>query len=392
MKRSFFKRFMVFLPFALLVMGIAMAQDSQFPELAKKVVNTSVGVKPGDVVVISGNARSIPLMEDLAIEAAMAGGMVQVFVDTDRLARTINAEVPEKYLKQEPKYLVNWIKEVDVWIATPDVEDYKASIAGVSQERLAQLNKSGEIVADALNSSKLKYLYIDLPSKADAALFQVPYADLEKMHWDAVNADYRQISDKGNQLKEMLEHASKVHITSAQGTDLTFSVHGRPIVVDAGIVSEAKSHGGVFQNRSVTLPGGSVSFAPVETSGEGKVFAIRERCRPDVQLVGASFDVRDGKITNFKAESGGECYQETMASYSGPKDMLGSVSIGLNPAMKVTEHYRPTAAAGMVWLGFGNNQLLGGKNDKPGGFTFPINNATVEIDGKTVIKDGQLVP
>jgi aminopeptidase len=160
--------------------------------------------------------------------------------------------------------------------------------------------------------------------------------------------------------------------------------------VDAGIVTQAKSPGNVFQYRAVTLPGGVLSFAPLVTSGEGKVFAIRERCRPDVQLVGASFDVRDGKIANFKAESGGECYQETMASYSGPKDILGSVSIGLNPAMKVTEHYRPNAAAGMVWLSFGNNELLGGKNNQPGGFNFPVNKATVDIDGKTVIRDGEL--
>lgn len=392
MKGFLFKGSTLLLPFALLFIGICPAQDNQFPALAKHIVDTSVSIKPGDVVVVYGGPRSIPLMEDIAIEAAMAGGMVQMLINTDRVARTINADVPEKYLQQQPKYMVDWIKDVDVWIAMPDVEDYPATIAGVSQERLAEINKSGEVIAGALNSSKLKFLYIDFPNKAEAALYQIPYPELEKMHWNAVNADYRQISDKGNQLKEMLEHCSKVRITSGKGTDLTFSLHGRPVIVDAGIVTEAKSRGDIFQNRSVTLPGGALSFAPIETSGEGKVFAIRERCRPDVQLIGASFDVRDGKIANFKADSGADCYQETMASYSGPKDMLGSVSIGLNPALKVTEHYRPTAAAGMVWLTFGNNELLGGKNDQPGSFNFPVNNATVEIDGKTVIKDGELVP
>jgi hypothetical protein len=80
-----------------------------------------------------------------------------------------------------------------------------------------------------------------------------------------------------------------------------------------------------------------------------------------------------------------------MAAYSGPKDVLGSVSIGLNPALKVSEDYRPLAAAGMVWISFGNNEIYGGKNLQPGGFTFPVTNATVEIDGKTVIRDGHLV-
>jgi aminopeptidase len=391
MKNYFMRGSILLLPFVLVCISICYAQDNQFPALAKKVVDTSVAVKPGDVVVVYGGPHTVPLMEDIAIEAAKAGGLVQMMINTDRVARAINADVPEQYLKQQPKYLVDWIKDVDVWIALPDLEDYPATIAGVSQERLAELNKSGEIVTDALNRSKLKFLYINFPTKSDAVLFHIPYPELEKMHWDAVDADYHQISDKGNSLKEMLEHSKNVHITSAKGTDLTFSLQGRTVIVDAGIVTAAKSGAEVFQNRAVTLPGGLVSFAPIETSGKGKVYAIRERCRPDVQLVGASFDVQDGKITNFKAEGGGSCFQETMASYGGPKDMLGSVSIGLNPALKVSNDYRPDAAAGMVWLSFGNNELLGGENNQPGGFTFPVTNATVDIDGKVVIKDGQLV-
>lgn len=45
----------------------------------------------------------------------------------------------------------------------------------------------------------------------------------------------------------------------------------------------------------------------------------------------------------------------------------------------------------MVWINFGNNELLGGNNKEAGGFTFPVTEATVEIDGKTVVKGGQLV-
>jgi leucyl aminopeptidase (aminopeptidase T) len=330
-------------------------------------------------------------MEEVAIEAAKAGGMVQMLLTTDRLTQAINADVPEQYLRQQPKYFVNWIKDVDVWIALPNVEDFAAVTAGVPQQRLAEIDKSGEVVTSALNSSKLRFLFINFPSKADAVLFHVPYPELEKMHWDAVSVDYRQISEKGNSLRQMLEQSKAVHISSANGTDLTFSLSGRSVAVDAGIVTDEKAQAKVFGNRAVTLPGGTVSFAPLETSGKGKVFVVRERCRPDVQLVGASFDVQGGEIANFRAESGADCFRETMAGYSGPKDMLGSVSIGLNPALKVSEDYRPDAAAGMVWISFGNNEVLGGKNDQPGGFPFPVRNATVEIDGKTVIRDGQLL-
>jgi aminopeptidase len=374
----------------LLSVGVSMAQDTRFPALARQIVSTSVAVKPGDVVVVSGGQHTIPLMEDVAIEVKKVGGMAQMMLNTDRLSRAINADVPEQYLNQQPNFLVDWIKTVDIWIALPDVEDGAAVVAGVPERRLAELDKAGEVVISALNSAKVRLLSINFPSKADAALYHLGYPELEKMHWDAVNADYQQISEKGNKLKRMLENAKQVRITSTKGTDLTFSLEGRPVAVDAGIVTEEKSQAKIFGNRAVTLPGGSVSFAPIETSGNGKVFVIRERCRPDVQLLDASLDVQKGRIANFQAKSGADCFRETMAGYTGSKDVIGSVSIGLNPALKVSEDYRPDAAAGMVWIYFGNNELLGGNNKQAGGFPFPVTNATVEIDGKTMVRDGQL--
>lgn len=375
----------------LLSVGVSWAQDSRFPALAHQIVSTSVKVKPGDVVVVYGGQHTIPLMEDIAIEVSKAGGMAQMLLNTDRMARAVNADVPEQYLSQQPNYLVDWVKAVDIWIALPDVEDAAKVVAGVPDRRLAELNKAGEVIVSALNSAKVRVLVINFPSRADAALYHLEYPELEKMHWDAVDADYRQISEKGNKLKQMLESAKQVRITSTKGTDLTFSLEGRPVVVDAGILTEEKSQAKIFGNRQVSLPGGSVSFAPIETSGNGKVFAIRERCRPDVPLLGASFDVQNGKIADFQAKSGADCFRETMAGYTGSKDVIGSVSIGLNPALKVSEDYRPDAAAGMVWINFGNNELLGGNNKQAGGFSFPVTNATVEIDGKTVVREGQVV-
>ena len=54
--------------------------------------------------------------------------------------------------------------------------------------------------------------------------------------------------------------------------------------------------------------------------------------------------------------------------------------------------FRPANAEGMVYIMFGSNYTLGGKNTVKGdaSYWFPITNATVKIDGKTVIRDGIL--
>ena len=84
-----------------------------------------------------------------------------------------------------------------------------------------------------------------------------------------------------------------------------------------------------------------------------------------------------------------------IAPFDGPKDVFGFFQIGLNPGARVIENpgdYRPLNAAGLVTIGIGDNVLQGGDNKVKGqgGFTFPIVNATVTVDDKTVVQNGKL--
>lgn len=363
----------------------------KYQKLARRVVITSAGVKPGEVVVIAGGAHTIPLMEALAIETAKAGGFVTMFLSTDRVIRAFNTEVPEQYLELQPRYFAEWLKHIDVWIDLPGEADSKAVAAGVSESRFAKIAKSGQIIGEMLNESKVRLLSIGFPTKEQAANIQVDFPTYEKMHWDAVNADYKSISEKGAELKKLLQGAKKIRITSPSSTDLSFTVADRPIYIDDGIVTPEEAQTKVFINRAAALPGGRVQFAPVETSANGKIVVPRMKCRY-APLTDIAFEFKNGKMQGFKAGKGAECFKEVMAPYAESKDILGSITIGLNPAFKSIESadYYPYNAAGMVWISTGENAMLGGTNKEPGGFFFPIVNATVRIDDKVIVKDGRL--
>ena len=159
-------------------------------------------------------------------------------------------------------------------------------------------------------------------------------------------------------------------------------------------MTDEKAKSKDFVTRVVSLPGGDIFAAPIETSANGKVVVPRDQCQFK-PLTQESFEFVQGHIEHFKAESGGDCYAKWMAPYDGPKDVFGYFQIGLNPDARVMESpgdYRPANAAGLVYIGVGDNQLLGGANKVTGGggFSFPIVNATVTIDGKTVVQDGKL--
>ena len=384
--------------FVLLVLGTvvvsgSIAEEAADPELARRIVNVSAGVNPGDVVVVAGGKHTIELMEALAIEVQKAGGMVSMFLNSDQVLHSFYADVPEKYLEQEPAYFAEWLKQIDVWIGLPGVENPKATFGDIPESRFAKAAKAGQLITNMLNESGVRVAVLGYPTEELAAVNELDFSIFEKMYWKAVNADYKRIAEFGNKIREILQEAKRVRVTSANGTDFTFSVGDRPIFVNDGIVTEEEAKGDMFLTRFASLPGGSVFLAPIESSANGRVVVPRDRCRFE-PLTGMSFEFKNGKMQNFQAEKGAECFEETLAPYTGPKDMFASFSIGLNPALEVIERdgdYRPSDAAGMVYISVGDNQLLGGTNKTQGGYNCPIVGATVEVDGKVIVKDGELV-
>lgn len=103
----------------LLLASPALGQN--YEQIAKQIVNTSAGVKPGDAVVITGGQFTMPLMEAVAVEVARAGGQPMMWVTTDKVARAVNMETPEAAIqasKSSPMLL-----QADVLITLPGLED-----------------------------------------------------------------------------------------------------------------------------------------------------------------------------------------------------------------------------------------------------------------------------
>jgi hypothetical protein len=113
-------------------------------------------------------------------------------------------------------------------------------------------------------------------------------------------------------------------------------------------------------------------------------------------LLNARFEFRAGKLTGFQADSGAACITNYLRSSPSPGDVFGGLSIGLNPALKAVEGgtgvgYRPWEANGAVVIFVGNNTDLGGRNVTPGSIPFWLPRATVEVDGKVVVRDGHVM-
>lgn len=370
----------------------ATAQDDT--KLAKQIAEVTAGVQPGDVVVVFGGKHTLPQMEAIAIEAQKAGGLVNMMINTDRVARSYWTEVDEEYLKLVPEYWNPWLGEVDVWIGLPAIEDPPKAFGDIPPERFALGSEGTQMFNDILNSTPLRGMFVAYPIEADARTNGISFDTWAEMQWAAMTADYGAISEAGKALAAKLRGAQKVKITSPAGTDLTFSMGNHRVFVDDGIVTPEEAGSEFFLERWTSLPSGLIFAAVDETSANGKVVVPTDRCQFK-PMTDVRFEVRDGDIEGFKAGENGSCFENAVAAYEGPATRLGSFSIGLNPKLKVMEDgdadYRPDEAAGMVELTFGDNQLLGGSNKTTGGFGFSITNATVTVDGEVIVRDGELV-
>lgn len=375
----------------LLLAGSAFGQN--YEQIAKQIVNTSAGVKPGDAVVITGGQFTMPLMEAVAVEVARAGGQPMMWVNTDKVARAENMETPEAAIqasKANPMLL-----QADVLITLPALEDARAVMQGMSPERGAKFSQvnAASGFTQKLDASKLRGVFVNYPSKSYAAGQKLDYTSYEQMIWSSIGADYSAIAGQAEQMKQLLATGKKMHITSPAGTDLTLDLAGRPVFADDGVVSAADQQEKLIVKRVANLPGGRLYGSVQESSATGRIAFANDDFSGGKSLKGFKADLKNGQVENIRAEEGADAFKTAMAAFGAPGMQVGYFSIGLNPGMKVddTKTYHPNTAAGMVFVGTGNNALLGGQNQAASGYYFPVVNATVDIDGKVIVRNGQLV-
>jgi leucyl aminopeptidase (aminopeptidase T) len=320
--------------------------------LARRIVRTSAQVKPGDAVVITGGKASIPAVEAVAIDVLMAGGIPQILLFSDRVTRSLLTEVPEPYLSQERSYFAKWIEPVDGWINVISPDEFFGPREGVAEQRLAKADEAYLLLTAATNQAGVRFIVVTHPTQREAERNGVPYSEFARMHWEAVRADYAQNAAQREALRRVLSGARRVRVTAPGGTDLSFSMGNRPVL--------------------------------------GRLVVPRDRCE-DEPVVNATLRMQNGRMRDFRAERGGECVHRLLAAYSGAKDRFGIFSIGLNPQLRVQGDFRLEDAAGMVGIGIGNNEIAGGENRTQSEWWFPVTRATVEVDGRMVVRDGQLV-
>src|SRR4051794_7441809 len=137
----------------------------RFDALAPMLVE-SAGIKPGDLVTISGGLLMVREMEALGVEVQKAGGRPMLLLDSPRLTRNLYTKVPEEYIAKLPtSYDKFAAQNVAVAFYLPNGEDFASLRQG---ERRAQVDealaKTDHATAPERDKGVTRSLFISIPT------------------------------------------------------------------------------------------------------------------------------------------------------------------------------------------------------------------------------------
>ncbi len=178
----------------------------------------------------------------------------------------------------------------------------------------------------------------------------------------AYDVDYKELSEKAHELKEIFDDASELQITTERGTDLTYNVEEQEAVVSDGVYREPATGG--------NLPGTEVYVPPKKKNVNGKIVIDGSmRTRHGTQLVNEPLEmtIQEGVVVAMNDTPESERLEETLrwaheqAKYPWGVRRIGEFGIGLNPNANVLGcTVLDEKAAGTGHVAIGSNHWFGG--------------------------------
>ncbi len=198
-----------------------------------------------------------------------------------------------------------------------------------------------------------------------------------------LDVDYEEMERITKRIANILTKGKEAIILSPAGTELRMSISGRKGLADTGINHKK----GDFSN----LPAGEAYIAPVEGKTEGKV--VIDGSMAGIGLLSSPLTLifKDGFVVDIKGKDKRKL--EKLISTVGKKGRNhAELGIGTNPKARIIGNVlEDEKVKSTVHIAIGDNASMGGKVKVDLHLDGIIKNPTLIIDGKEIMKDGELL-
>jgi len=297
--------------------------DPRIDKLANVLVIYSVAVRPGDRVMIRGDALAEPLLKAVYARVLQAGGHPLMIASLPGTEEMFFRYASDEQLQHVSEPLKLMIETYDVSIVIRGAGNTKA-LSGVDPAKMVLRNRAQtELIKTYLQrsaSGELRWVGTIFPTNAYAQDAEMSLSEYEDFVYTACMPDsddpvghWRRFSAWQQKIVDWFKGKERVHVVGPE-TDLRLSIAGRTF-----INSDGKHN----------MPSGEVFTGPVEDSIEGHVYFSYPAIHQGREVVGVRLWFEGGKVVKATAEKNEDFLLQTLDTDAGSR-YVGEFAIGTN--------------------------------------------------------------
>lgn len=239
-----------------------------------------------------------------------------------------------------------------------------------AEEAVIKYAKSPDAIIALSNCSTSHTRFRDLLTRCMGVRYaSMPLFDRPMLR-GAMTADWKEVERRTKRLVDLVKGAQTARVTSGNGTSISFSIAGRDLRPDTGVITQR----GSFSN----LPAGEGFLAPVEGTAEGRLvleWAPEEKLEKPICL-----EVRKGRVVEVRGEGR---FAEALRKKIEATPLAGNVAelgIGTNDRATRPDNILETEKIlGTVHMALGDNSSFGGRVSAPFHQDFIFFNPTLDV-------------
>ncbi len=287
-------------------------KDPRISRLADILVNYSVEVKSGDIVLISGVELAKPLIEEVYVKVIEAGAFPRLKLNLSSLQALFFKHAKDKHVDTLLEIDELDYKKADAIININAPGNVK-ELSATDPKKISRRMKAMEPIKEYILGGGLRWVLVNYPTQGLAQEAAMSLEDYEDFVFSATNIDWHEHSKSQDKIKKVFDAGSEVHIQGS-GTDIKISIENR-------VGEKCDGH--------KNMPDGELFYAPVEDSAEGYITYDYPAIFSGQEVDKVYLEFKKGLVVKATAEKNQALLESVLDTDEGAR-RLGELGIGLN--------------------------------------------------------------
>jgi aminopeptidase len=286
--------------------------DTRYAKLADVLVGYSLKVQKDECVLVDATDINPEIMSELVKAVSARGGHAFIKTASSKVMRSLYINGSLKSFEVMAETDLEFMKKMQGYIAIRNY-DNSFEYSDVPSEKMTAIRKIMRPVLD-WRVKKTKWCVLRWPSSSMAQAASMSTEAFEDFYFRVCTMDYSRMNAAAQALAELMRQTDKVRIEGPNGTDITFSIKGIPVIPCTG---------------ANNIPDGEVFTAPVKTSANGVICYNTPTLYEGKKYENIVLKFENGKIVSATG-SDPERLNAIFDTDEGAR-YVGEFAIGINP-------------------------------------------------------------